>query len=899
MGFRVELTIGHSIAVASPKRTGAAAIIDLDGLVALEGGKRAKALQDVTGRKLTGNAVAALRSASTPADVVAALDRTVDRDATPDIVPAGTPVLQPTDERRRSGSHYTPRSLTEPIVSEALRPVFERLGPDARPEDVLDLKVLDPATGSGAFLVEACRQLSARLVDAWIKHGGPQDLPADEDELLHARRLVAQRCLYGVDKNPMAIDLARLSIWLVTFARDHEFTFIDHALRHGDSLVGLTRNQIERFHWAAEASSLQLGTETVEVRRHVEHVSEMRQRIRELGDEAPEHELRQLLDEAERELNNVYQVADLILTAFFEGEKPKERESNRRTYADLLLKEGPASIVAHMEIKLLVSTFHWELEFPEVFERENPGFDAIVGNPPFAGHVTVVDANVPGYTDWLRKIHPESSGKCDVVAHFFRRAFNLLQEGGSLGLIATNTIGQGDTRSSGLRWICEHGGHIYRAQRRLKWPGEAAVVVSVIHAAKGVYSGPNNLDGQDVETISAFLFHRGGHDDPERLETNAGKSFQGNIVLGMGFTFDDTDRKGVATPLAEMRRLLDQNPRNCEVIFPYIGGEEVNTSPTHIHHRYVINFRDWPLRRLDLGANWRNADEDTRSGWLRDGIVPLDYPEPVAADWPELLKVVEGRVKPQRMQSSQKSKSSHGHRASVWWQFYHQAKELNVAIQGLRRVLVISRVGQHTAFTLLPAHMVYAESMIVFPFETNAAFCALQSRTHEIWARFFGSSMKDDLRYTPSDCFETFPFPDGWETHPTLDAAGKEYYEFRAELMVKNDEGLTKTYNRFHNPDERSKEIATLRELHEKMDRAVLDAYGWSDILTGCEFLLDYEIDEETWGRKKKPWRYRWPDSVRDEVLARLLALNAERAQEERLAELRCPTTEQSLEALL
>ena len=144
--------------------------------------------------------------------------------------------------------------------------------------------------------------------------------------------------------------------------------------------------------------------------------------------------------------------------------------------------------------------------------------------------------------------------------------------------------------------------------------------------------------------------------------------------------------------------------------------------------------------------------------------------------------------------------------------------------------------------------------------------------------------MKDDLRYTPSDCFETFPFPEDWETNSFLEGAGKEYYEFRAALMVENNEGLTKTYNRFNDPEERSPGIHELRKLHAAMDRAVLDAYGWVDIATDCEFLLDYETDEDESGRKKKPWRYRWPDSIRDEVLARLLALNAERARDERLA---------------
>ncbi len=874
MGFRVERTTGRSIAVASPKRTGAAVVVDLDHLLRTSSRKRVKALQDWTDRKLTGNAATALRAAATVEGLVAAFGRTVDRDVTPDVVPEGTPVLQPSDERRRSGSHYTPRSLTEPIVSEALRPVFERLGPNTRPEEILDLKVLDPATGSGAFLVEACRQLSAHLVEAWSKHGGPPELPADEDELLHARRLVAQRCLYGVDKKPTAIDLARLSLWLATLARNHEFTFIDHALRHGDSLVGLTCEQIEGFHWDAKAKNFQSGFESLEVQRHLARVSELREKLRELGDEATEHEFRKLLDQADRELGNVHGVADLLLAAFYEGKNPREREDRRRNYANLLLEERTTAIPTASQPP--VAAFHWELEFPEVFERENPGFDVVVGNPPFAGKNTLAAANPAAYLHWLQQLHPQSHGNADLVAHFFRRAFGLLRDGGTLGLIATNTIGQGDTRSTGLRWICHHDGDIYRVQRRLKWPGEAAVVVSVVHIAKGDLSTLRQIDGHEVERITAFLFHGGGHDDPERLKANAGKGFVGSYVLGMGFTFDDTDRKGVATPLAEMRRLIDENPRNGDAIFPYIGGQEVNASPTHAHHRYVINFHDWPLRHKDLGATWRGAGNRRRRGWRRDGVVPLDYPWPVAADWPELLDIVEERVKPARAHLT--TNAIGRKRAKFWWHYGSSASELYAAINGLDRVLVISRVSQHAAFAFLRGGMVYAESMIVFPFDTHAVFCALQSRPHETWARFFGSSLGDGLRYTPSDCFETFPFPEGWETNPALEAAGKAYYDFRTALMIEDNEGMTKTYNRFHDPDERGPQIAQLRELHAVMDRAALDAYGWNDIPTDCEFLLDYQIDEETWGRKKKPWRYRWPNEIRDEVLARLMALNAERA---------------------
>lgn len=200
--------------------------------------------------------------------------------------------------------------------------------------------------------------------------------------------------------------------------------------------------------------------------------------------------------------------------------------------------------------------------------------------------------------------------------------------------------------------------------------------------------------------------------------------------------------------------------------------------------------------------------------------------------------------------------------------------------------------SSHLAFGFISTEVVVAGPHNVFALASNASFACLQSRPHEVWARFFGSSLEDRLRYTPSDCFETFPFPTNFESNPELEVAGKAYYEFRAALMVRNDEGLTKTYNRFHDPDERSADILQLRDLHDAMDRAVLAAYGppFSTLaVPKCQFLLDYEDDEdedEPAGkrRKKKPWRYRWPDAFRDEVLALLLDLNKQRAEAEKAA---------------
>ena len=849
MGFRLETATGRSVAIKPAKKLGAPNTIDLDALLAQPNARRGRWLQERADRTITDTVAKGLREAETVDDLHAALDRVLDKDATPDIAPHAALVLQPNEERRRSGSHYTPRELTEPIVRHTLAPLLDRLrGDDGRaptPEQILDLKICDPAMGSGAFLVETCRQLADALIDAWGAHGAMPVIPPDEDEVIYARRLIAQKCLYGIDRNPMAVDLAKVSLWLGTLARDHPLTFVDHAFRHGDSLVGLTRRQIEALHWKRDESPVLTG---FGVQEALAEASALRRQIREADETVTERRLQNLWRDAQDALIDVRLFGDLVLAAFFEGSKPKERESRRRAYQEAILNREPRRHAVELEerrnAEMPFAPFHWEIEFPEVFERENPGFDGFVGNPPFAGKSTVAAGNISGYPVWLKEVHEESHGNADLVAHFYRRAFNLIRDGGTFGLIATNTIAQGDTRSSGLRWICEHGGEMYRATKRVQWPGDAAVIVSVLHIAKGPFYRGKVLDGTSVDNITAFLFHRGGHADPVRLAANAGKSFQGSIVLGMGFTFDETDKKDVASPLAEMRRLIASDPRNREVIFPYIGGEEVNTSPTHAHHRYVINFGE------------RSEEECRRR-------------------WPDLMAIVEDRVKPERMKINREV------RRRRWWQFGDRQPALYSAIRGLERVIVCPIVSNKVSFTFLPASVVFSHKLTVFPFHSFSALCALHSNVHEVWARFFSSTMKDDINYSPSDCFETFPFPEAWETLPTLEAAGKMHHEYRAALMVEKHEGMTKTYNRFHDIYETDSRIVELRERHAAMDRAVLNAYGWTDISTNCEFLLDYEIDEATWGRKKKPYRYRWPDTVRDEVLARLLTLNAERGAAE------------------
>jgi hypothetical protein len=552
-----------------------------------------------------------------------------------------------------------------------------------------------------------------------------------------------------------------------------------------------------------------------------------------------------------------------------------------------------------------IQPLHWDLVFPDVFDRNNPGFDVFVGNPPFAGNNTFIQGYPEGILDWLKQLHPESGGQCDLVAHFFRRCFKLSRHGGALGLIATNTIAQGDTRNSGLRWICLNSGTIYAVRKRYKWPGVAAVVVSVVHLLKGAYAGVKLLDKQAVQQITAFLFANGGHDDPKQLATNSGKSFLGSKTYGQGFIFDDSgdadnETVGIPSPIATMERLLTERPKSAEVIFTYVGGEEINSSPTHAHHRYVIDFGE---RSEDL----------------------------CRLEWPELMAIIECKVKPERDLNNRE-----GYRR-YWWHLGEKRPGLYRALRVCDRVLVIPRVSMRYAPAVICAGSVFSEQLVVFPIANWTYLLPLFTQVHELWFTFrastFGSA--DAPRYASNDIFETFPFPPALldstandpaqeSTRQNLESIGERYHKFRAQLMVANNEGLTSTYNRFHDPAETSSDLLELRILHGEMDQAVLNAYCWSDVAppgplnSPCGFGLDYlDLEDDAqlpdalqeridsgelffWeadvacafeaqiraygavkGKKKLPWRYRWPDDVRDDVLARLLALNAERYGEE------------------
>jgi len=712
--------------------------------------------------------------------------------------------LRPSGDRRRTGSHYTPRSLSESIVETTLAPVLDELGEQPTPEQLLALTICDPAMGSGAFLLEACRQLAERLVDAWATHGRPPTIPADDDPRVHAQRAVAQRCLYGVDKNPRAVELAKLSLWLMTLADDQPLDWLDHALKWGDSLVGLNRAQIANFDWdpgpAAGPALFEPDPDRAK-RRGDAVIAALLSSARAKPREARRRALLALVDSAER--------GDPVASAALEAAIAQHRHAH-----------GPA--------------LHWQLEFPKVFTGSNPGFAAVVGNPPFLGGRNISASYSPTYLKALIQLAPGTSGGTDLCAHFLRRAFAILREGGCFGLITTNTISQGDTRAGGLAVLRAQAATLYDVRRRIVWPGAAAVVVSVVHCRRGPVDD-KRIDGVRVDDINSYLMPLGPDQAPRRLARNRDRCFQGNIVLGVGFTFDDGNPK--ASSLADMDQLIASNPANRERIFPYLGGREVNDHPAHNNHRYVINFGE--------------------------------LSEAQARRWPELFAILERKVRPER---ATKDAKKYPRMVHEWWKFWNYRSQLYAQTRGAEDVLVIPLISKHLSLCRVPANYVISHKLAAFSFTEHGAFAILQSRIHEYWARLFSSTLGDGLNYSPTDCFETFPFPDGWENDSGLEAMGRSYYAYRAALMLGNDEGLTKTYNRFHDPDERDPAIVELRERHAAIDRAVLLAYGWADLAGRVthEFVLEYDAPDQ----RRQPWRCKWPEALRDDVLGRLFALN-------------------------
>jgi hypothetical protein len=465
---------------------------------------------------------------------------------------------------------------------------------------------------------------------------------------------------------------------------------------------------------------------------------------------------------------------------------------------------------------------HWPLEFPEVFlDRVCPGFDAVVGNPPFQGGKRISGAYGTTYREHLvNAVADGRKGNADLVSYFFLRAAQVVRRGGTVGLLATNTIAQGDTREVGLDWLTASGWTISRAVKSRRWPGGASLEIAQVWLFRGQWNGPVTLDGFVVTIISPTLDpvrQFSGH--PFRLTGDGKRVFQGSVVLGVGFTVNPQDAE----------QMITEDDRYADILFPYLSGEDVTSHPSQQASRYIINFHDWPLER--------------------------------ARQYPRCLEIVEREVRPIREQSKRRQYRER------WWQFAERQKALYEAIEGLQRVLVIAQVSKVVQPVFVSMGQVLAMMLNVFVYEDYARFAILTSAFHWWWAITQASTLETRIRYAPSDCFDTFPQP---LTTPSIETAGLALDTHRRQLMLDRWEGLTATYNRVHNPKEETADIAELRRLHVALDHAVAAAYGWEDL----------ELDHDFW-ETRQGIRFTVSPDARGELLDRLLELNHARYAEE------------------
>ena len=825
-------------------------------------------------------------------------------------------------DRRDSGTHYTPKMLTEKIVKTTLEPVVYRGVAEGLPREkwtlktpaeLLNLKVCDPAMGSGAFLVQVCRYLADRLFEAWdtaekagkfinadgiVCESASQEPLSDltDERMNTARRLIAEKCLYGVDINPLAVELAKLSIWLVTISKGRPFGFLDHNLKSGDSLLGI--HDIEQLRQLKmKPDDKRYGNLFGSgIGSAVDEALELREMIREVNirDITDVEYMESLHQEAQENLTKVKLLADLFIGEALtcKANKLQNALDSLSVIVDTILaSDYEANRQYRIEAYKKLNTdlpdgkpprrpFHWALEFPEVFQEG--GFDAVCGNPPFSGGHHISGDNGLAYRNYLVDHIATVSGAADFVAYFYLMSYRLLKNNGILGLIACNTIAEGDTRQVCLERLLKQGATIIAASPNMPWPGIAAVFISPVFIAKNIeWHGKYILNDTEVETISAFL---SAQEDwsPKVLESNKNQSFQGSIILGLGFTMSETEAKA----------FIAKDPKNAEVLYPYLNGDDLNSDPGQKPSRWVINFFDWPLDR-DADGSWITANEQRKNEYLKNGHVPTDYSGRVVSDFPDLLEWITVKVKPEREEKS--AQHSYRNIMSMWWKHWNIRQGLYNAIgyeskfanalpslamchKNYNKTLVVTRVSKTVAFSFVSTKTIFSDATVVFATESYIKFAIMQSCFHIIYAWQHSSKMKTDLRYSPTDVFETFPFPYEHNFQVSFEKVAETFYVLRQQIMLENSVGLTKFYKLYNDVKNNSTDIMQARSLQKQIDEAVRDAYGWNDIDLEHGFhAVSYLPDNDN-------IRYTISEPARIEILRRLAQLNRQRWQEEQEA---------------
>lgn len=820
--------------------------------------------KDVTG--LAKNKIKTLLEADQPAGRLAALRAACGGDQTladrvapflgvlrddlrgyPLVFPSGSIYVTQTGSRRDSGTAYTTKHLADEVVEHALAPLCYSPGPqDTRDTDqwqprssqeILDLKVCDMAVGSGAILVAACRYLADVLIEARIAEGAIDaadlasagDDPARNIHRVQAMREVAERCCYGVDRNPMAVEMAKMSFWLVTMAQDRPFTYLDHNLQAGDSLLGITDlDQLRALHLnpafgrarAVGLPGIDPASTWAEIAPLVDQAIELRRLVEEAASDTARDTAykAELTTQANRALAIGNAIADLIVGCALSSNgnnADKALEDQLRTNATALSdaiksldEQGGAQLVELAQVgKRLLDRgrpinspsrepIHWPLRFPEAFDGDRRGFDAVIGNPPYVGGKKI--SGVAGsdlrehFVTWVAD---GAKGNCDLAGYFVRRAARLAS---AFSYVITDSIAQGDNAAVSLRPILASGWRITFARPSFPWPGAESLsvaIVALVATERCPWEEMVFLDEDGygpVAGIDASLYPLSRANwYPVSLAENQDRCFKGVNRNGKGFTLE----------LDEAEGLLEADKRNREALRPFMNADDFVSVPTQVGSRWVIDF---------TGMTQEQAES-----------------------FPTLFEIVLDRVKPGR----DRLRRSKPRVAEHFWRFEYESKSLRDAQKLVDRVIAVPAQAKWLVPCQVDADQVFAQELAVVPSEDMGIYGVLTSGVHYRWVLRWTSTLDTRTRYNPSDVFLTFPFPS--RVGPDVTLAAEALDSARKSLMLERQIGITDLYNRFHSEDEGDDSIIALRDLTADLDRTVLKSLGWPDLALSVSHRFD------------------------------------------------------------
>lgn len=759
--------------------------------------------------------------------------------------------------RSSSGSHYTPEELVKPLLKHSLDYIIADKLKEDNPEDaLLSITVCDVACGSGHILLSAARRIATEL--ASLREGAEQPSPT---YYRAAIRDVIRNCIYGVDLNPLAVELCKVALWLEAHNPNEPLNFLDHHIKNGNAIVGLAHFEELENGIATEAFKTLPGDDkelaatfrkknaaerktkgqlgTYDLSKVDDSLKGLRKEFADFAS-LPESTPEEIATKAAayQKLTNgakwwrLKNLADLQVAQFFipktiENKEGLTTDKQYRTYLNSgtqILDRG-ASLAKAQEMKF----FHWFLEFPEVFSVG--GFDCVLGNPPYLGGTKISTNYGDSFLNRIKYNFPGAMNRCDLVAYFLRRDYQIIHSRGHLALITTNTINETDTRLGGLQWLLNKGmASINFAKKNVVWPGKAMVTITLFAISKSssdsVYNSYLDLIGDQNQ----------GFNEKFKISNDLSYSL-GSKPYGTGFFIESAEAALIP---------LDQQ----EAIKHFLTGDDINNEVGGRPSRLIIDLEDFEL-----------------------GYVKKTFPK--------LLELLEERVKPVRLELDS-SKTYNKKFIKYWWQFGDQRRSFYNSLNEAKSCLAINRHTKYVMFCKYDADIVFSDAVVIIIVRQKFHEVTLNSTVFSEWSWKEGSKMgASTLRFNTSDILDTFPFisPNDDEENNVLIS---NFYSLRENLLIRNSIGLTDLINAYHEPNNHI-DTSDLKDSQVDIDTYILKKYGWHEDSEkwGKAIQLRHDFYEVDYLPENDRVRYTIHPDARKEVLKRLLLLNHERFEEE------------------